>query len=87
MRELDLGPSAQGSGAYRFKVHLGGSPRTLYYVDLLQPVHDQASQLASAPGEASTMRQAGRLDRAIEWLPFPVRVQARTWLGCKGRLL
>lgn len=85
VRELDLGPSAQGSGAYRFKIHMGGTPQSLHYIDLLQPARPP---IADTAGErAASARPLGRLDRAIECLPLPLRIQARTWLGRKGRLL
>lgn len=80
---LDLGPSKPNSGAFQFKLHLGGLPQTLHYVDLLRP-----AQSASASETSAGQRPAhGLLDRAIEQMPFPLRVQVRTWLGRTGRLL
>ena len=80
---LDLGPSKPNSGAFRFKLHLGGVPQTLHYVDLLRPAQSVPASAASA-GQPPT---PGPLDRTIEHLPFPLRVQVRTWLGRTGRLL
>ena len=83
VRSLDLGPSKPNSGAFHFKLHLGGVPQTLHYVDLFrqaQPV--SASAISAGPPSAP-----GPLDRTIEQLPFVLRVQVRTWLGRTGRLL
>ncbi len=46
---LDLGPSKPDSGAYRFKLHLGGVPQTLHYVDLLRPAQSTSPPEPSAP--------------------------------------
>src|SRR5262249_18461919 len=82
--DLDLGPSALGSGAYRFKSHMGGGPQTLHYVDLVQrgPTGNVA-----APSVPRASASLGRLDRVIESLPFALRMRARMWLGGTGRLL
>jgi hypothetical protein len=80
---LDLGPSKPDSGAFRFKLHVGGVPQTLHYIDLLRP-----AQSASASDTPARQPAApGPLDRTIEQLPFALRVQVRTWLGRTGRLL
>ena len=48
VRSLDLGPSKPSSGAFRFKLHLGGVPQTLHYVDLLRPAQSASASDASA---------------------------------------
>jgi len=81
---LDLGPSAPGSGSFRFKTHVGGVPQELHYVELLQA--------RAVPGEGGMPQpraapSSGRLDRVIGYLPMAIRIQAHTWLGYTGRLL
>jgi len=80
---LDLGPSAPGSGSYRFKVHMGGMPQELHYVELLQPKGTLQQMTSKLPNA----RSRGRLDRLIGCLPMGLRIRARTCLGRTGRLL
>lgn len=80
---LDLGPSKPDSGAYRFKLHMGGVPQKLHYVDLLHPAQSAAATESSTP----VTPVLSRLDRTIGHLPFALRKQVRTWLGRTGRLL
>jgi CelD/BcsL family acetyltransferase involved in cellulose biosynthesis len=90
VRSFDLGPSAQGSGAYRFKLHMGGQPQTLHYADLLHakaPCREGDVAAQALAQSTALPKPLGRLDRMIECLPFAWRVRARTWLGRRGRLL